>query len=172
MNLILFGFKGSGKTHFGQLLALKMHRPFFDLDALLVELTGKKQTVKEMYIALGSAGFRASESWAIQTLKNVENAIIAVGGGTVTNPENVEMLQKMGALIYLKTSAEMIKKRIFKEDLPAFFDKKDPEGSFLRMIHERDPIYRSIPARVVDTVALDEAGILAACGIEESPNGF
>ena len=102
--------------------------------------------------------------------------MIAVGGGTVLDPENVEILQKVGALVYLQTSPEKLKQRIFKDELPAFLDPKDPEGSFWQMIQDRAPIYRSIPARCVDTDALDEAGVVAALNsillLEEPPNGF
>ncbi len=180
MNLILFGFKSSGKTHFGKLLAMQMHRPFIDSDDLIQELyaqeTQHRKKVKEIHEKLGEEAFRKLEKRAIQALKGVENGIIALGGGTVLDPENVEMLQKVGALVYLKTGAETLRKRIFQGELPSFFDKSDPEGSFLRMIHEREPIYRSIPARVVDTEALDEAGVIAALSsillLEEPPNGF
>lgn len=180
MNLILFGFKGSGKTHFGKLLSIKMHRPFIDSDDLLLALynqkTGKKQKLKEIYRALGDAGFREFEREAIQSLAHVEEAIIAVGGGTVIDPQNIEILQKIGAMVYLKIGDETLRKRIFKDELPAFFDQNDPEGSFLEMVHEREPIYRSIQARMVDVEALDEAGVLAALSsillLEEPPNGF
>lgn len=180
MNLILFGFKASGKTHFGKLFALKMHCPFIDTDDLVLELyakeTGKRRKIKEIHAKLGPEGFRALEKQAIQTLKNVDHSIIALGGGTVLDPANVEFLQTIGALVFLKTEAEKLKKRIFKEELPSFFDKKDPEGSFWSMIQEREPIYRSIPARCVDTDALDEAGVLAALSsillLEDPPNGF
>lgn len=180
MNLILFGFMAAGKTHYGKLLSIQMHRPFLDLDDLIQELyaqeSGKRKKVREIYVELGEAGFRKREKEAIQTLTGVENGIIAVGGGTVIDPENVEWLQKIGALVYLKTGAETLHKRIFQKELPAFFDKNDPEASFLRMVQEREPIYRSIPARVVDTEALDEAGVLAALSsillLEEPPNGF
>ncbi len=180
MNLILFGFKGSGKTHFGKLLALKMHRPFIDTDDLITELytkeTGHRRKIKEIYAKLGPEGFRAFEKKAIQFLKNVGDSIIALGGGTILDPENVEFLQKIGALVFLKAASEKLKKRIFKEELPLFWDKKNPEESFWEMIQEREPIYRSIPARCVDTDALDEAGVIAALSsillLEEPPNGF
>ncbi|HSX10925.1 MAG TPA: shikimate kinase [Chlamydiales bacterium] len=180
MNIILFGFKGAGKTHFGRLLALKIHRPFIDTDDLILELyakeAGQRKKAKQIYAELGKVAFRDLEKRAVQTLKGVENSVIAVGGGTVVDPENVAVLQKVGALVYLKAGSETIKKRIFKEELPAFFDKNDPEGSFLAMVHEREPIYRSIAARVVDVDLLDEAGVLAALSsillLEEPPNGF
>lgn len=180
MNLILFGFKGAGKTHFGKLLSLKMHRPFVDTDDILLELyakrTGKKRNIREIYKELQETGFRELEKETLHYLKGLQNTIIALGGGMVLDPKNVEILEKIGALVYLKASAHKLKERIFKDELPAILAKENPEQAFLEMIHEREPIYRSIKARTVDTDALDEAGILAALNsiflLEEKPNGF
>ena len=166
MNLILFGFKASGKTHFGKLFSLQMHRPFIDTDHLIIELykkdADKERTVRQIHQELGEEKFRALEKRALHLLKTIQNAIIALGGGAVLDPENVEFLQTVGALVFLKTSAETLKKRIFKEELPSFLNPKDRESSFYQMIQEREPIYRSIPARTIDTDALDEPGVLAA----------
>ena len=180
MNLLLFGFKGSGKTHFGKLLALEMHRPFIDTDDLVLELyakeTGKRRKLKEIYAKLGEGGFRELEKRAISALQNVENSIVALGGGTLLDPKTLALAQTIGALVFLKAAPEKLKQRIFKDELPSFFDPKDPEGSFWRMIQEREPFYRSIPARCVDTDALDEAGVIAALRsillLEDPPNGF
>ncbi|MES2274133.1 MAG: shikimate kinase [Chlamydiota bacterium] len=176
MNLILFGFKGVGKTHFGKLLAHQIHRPFIDTDALIENLFAKKKTPREIHQILGEKEFRALENEALQTLKGVQNSIIATGGGTFLNPESADFLQKIGALVYLKASVGTLRKRILQGELPSFLDKNDLEGSFLKMIHEREPIYRSLPARTVDVDVLDEAGVLAALTsillLEEPPNGF
>lgn len=180
MNLLLFGFKASGKTHFGKILSKKMHRPFVDTDDLIMNEyereSSKHKSIREIYKKIGSEGFRKLEKKVLLKLKSLNNTIIALGGGTVLDPENVEILQTVGAMVYLKTSPEKLKKRIFKDELPAFFDKKDPEGSFYEMVQNREPIYRSIRARVVNTDELDEAGIVAALSsillLEEPPNGF
>lgn len=180
MNLLLFGFKATGKTHFGKLLSIEMHRPFIDTDDLILELykkeSGKKHSVREIHKKLAEPAFRSLEKRALHLLKNVKDSIIALGGGAVLDPENVEFLQTVGALVFLKASAEKLKERIFKDELPSFLDPKDPEGSFYEMVQERGAIYRSIPARSVDTEALDEAGVIAALKfillLEDPPNGF
>lgn len=166
MNLLLFGFKASGKTHFGKLLSHELNRPFIDTDHLIIELykkdTDTKRTIQQIYQELGEARFRSLEKRALKLLKSFDNSIIALGGGAVLDRENVEFLQTVGTLVFLKASAETLKKRIFRDELPVFFDRKDPERSFYEMIQEREPIYRSIPAQTIDTDALDEAGVIAA----------
>ncbi|OGN56617.1 MAG: hypothetical protein A3D96_05700 [Chlamydiae bacterium RIFCSPHIGHO2_12_FULL_44_59] len=180
MNLILFGYSGSGKTHFGRMLAQNMRRTFLDTDDLLLDLYkkeyGEEKTIREMYQALGKERFRELESRALHGLEKGKNLIIALGGGTILKPSNVQFLQSIGAMVFLKTSPQTLKKRIFAKGIPSFLDPLDPEGSFDQVLKERDPIYRSIPARVVDTDILDEAGVLAALRsillLEEPPNGF
>ncbi|MBU6383006.1 MAG: hypothetical protein KGQ49_00985 [Verrucomicrobia bacterium] len=180
MNLLLFGFKASGKTHFGKRLAHAMHRPFIDTDDLIIELyrkeMGKTARCRDIHKKLGEEGFRALERRALRELQHVQNSIIALGGGAILDPNNVEFLQTVGALVFLKASPETLKMRVLKDEIPSFLDPKDPEGSFYRMIREREPIYRSIKARAIDTDALDEAGVLAALRsillLEEPPNGF
>ncbi len=91
MNLILFGFKGSGKTHFGKLLAQKMHRRFIDTDDWIDELyakkTGQHTSNREIYIQLGPAAFRALEKEVVKSLTSIKDAIVALGGGAVLDPE-------------------------------------------------------------------------------------
>jgi len=180
VNLILFGFKGCGKTHFGKLLAQKMHRRFIDTDDWIIELyakkTGQHTLVREIYIQLGPAAFRALEKEVVKSLTNIKDAVIALGGGAALDPENVELLQKIGCLVYLSTSADTLQKRVFKHQRPAFLDSENPQATFLEMIQERRPVYESIPASKIDCDALDEAGVLAALQsllvLQDPPNGF
>jgi len=180
MNLILFGFKGCGKTHFGKKLAQKMRRPFIDTDDLLADLfakkTGQHTLPREIYIQIGASAFRALEKEAILSLRNTQNAIIALGGGAVLDPETLALLQKIGCLAYLSTSPQTLKNRALGKKTPAFLDENDPDTSFDDMIRERLPIYQSIPAAKIDCDALDEAGVLAALQsllvLQDPPNGF
>lgn len=166
MNFFLFGFKSSGKTHFGKLLSLELKCPFIDTDDLLLELyakeSGHHKSIRDIHRSLGEERFRAFESRVLHLLKPLQRTLVALGGGAMLDPKNVEFLQEIGTLIYLKTPVEKLRERLLRNELPSFLDPKDPEGSFHRMIQEREPIYRSIPARVVDTGLLDEAGVLAA----------
>ena len=166
VNLILFGFKGCGKTHFGQRLATLLHRQFIDTDNLISEIYakshGERLSSKEIYQRVGGEAFRILEKEAILWLSNVQNAIIALGGGAVLDPDNVLFLQELGTLVYLEVSPHTLRQRLLGDALPAFFDAKDPDGSFRKMIQERKPIYESIPAHLIRVDELDEAGVLAS----------
>lgn len=154
MNLILFGFKSCGKTTLGQKLAQYLNRPFIDTDHLIERLyfkqSGQKLKLREIFKTIGNTLFRQLESNVLQQLINVNNAIIAVGGGMVLLPQNVTFLAKLGQLVYLKISKDTLKKRIFTQEQPAYLDPLDPEGSFEQMYKERLVIYEKIHAIPVD----------------------
>ena len=146
MNLILFGFKGSGKTTLGQLIAQKVGCSFVDTDDLLEN--EYSLTPRELYNMLGEREFRKREKKVIQSLKELGNTVIAVGGGTVLDPENRELLQKIGKLIYLKASFETICSRL-QNQVPSFIDSEDPIRSLRREFVRRTPIYEAIPVECV-----------------------
>lgn len=153
MNIILYGFKSSGKTTLGKQLAAKLHWQFIDVDDLIKNLyqekTAKSLPVYKIY-ELNSDTFILLETEVIASLAGTDNAVIATGGGSVLNPENVKTLKKLGKLIHLKLAKEFIKARMLKGRLPAFLDINDPEGSFEKMYLAREQTYNSIADIVID----------------------
>lgn len=147
-NLILFGYKSSGKTYFGKLLARELGKIFIDTDLLIEEMYVKKfhETLncRQISIKIGEEGFRSLEKEIIKSLEQVTKTIISVGGGAVLNPENCLRLEKSGKLVFLEADKETIKQRIFSTGIPSFLDPRDPEQSFERMYEERKPIYSKI----------------------------
>jgi shikimate kinase len=165
MNLILFGFKGCGKTAIGQKVAKKLKRAFFDTNVLIEDIyqlnRKKKISYREIHKEIGPIGFRALEYEAIQSLQDVQNSVISVGDGVMLTLENVEQLKRMGHLIYLMLSKEELKKRVFAEDeLPLYLDPKNPESSFERIYEEREEYYRKIPATHIDIIEKSEEEII------------
>jgi len=180
MNVILFGFKGSGKTYFGKLLALEIRRPFIDTDELMIELyvkdSNQRLSIREIHKILGESRFRELENAAIHTLESITNAVIALGGGAVLNSDHVEYLQKIGQMVYLQASFDTIQKRILNRGVPSYVDAENPLDSLQKIYHDRKPIYQAIAARRIDTDLLDQAGVIAALRsivfFEEPPYGL
>ncbi len=137
MSLILFGFKGSGKTYFGKLVAQALKLPFIDTDDLLAS------NASELYRQAGEERFRALEKNAILQLKKNPPSVISLGGGAVLDPENILHLQSIGTLVYLDAPFELLKNRIQKT--PAFATRENLETHYLK----RKPLYESIPAKKI-----------------------
>lgn len=135
MNIILFGFKGSGKTHYGRLLAKLSDRPFIDTDDL-IQAHYPDRTVRQIHETLGETAFRALETKAIATLAGVQRSVIAVGGGAVLDPRNVALLQQLGTMIYLDVRLETLRKRGVSLSV----------GPLEKIYRARKPIYEAIPA--------------------------
>lgn len=153
MNIILYGYKSSGKTTIGKLLADQLQWQFIDIDRVIEELyqkeNGKVLPVHKIY-ELNSKEFRLLEKQAIFSLKNIDNTVVATGGGSVLDIENVKCLKKLGKLIYLKVPKNVLKQRMLSGRLPAFLDENDPEGSFEKMYFAREKIYTDISDIVLE----------------------
>jgi shikimate kinase len=129
---ILFGHKGSGKTYFGRRFAERRGVPFIDTDELIkaAESVSQLQTLEE-------SQFRALERQVILDL-NVQEGVIALGGGAILDSMICHHLQRLGQLIYLVIDRETLRKRAA---VPAFF-----KGSFDELYDTRTPLYESIKA--------------------------
>ena len=114
MKIFLIGFMGSGKTHWGKLLAEKLHLTFFDLDTVITEKENK--TISEIFAEKGEEFFRYLEKDVLEELVNENNDfIISSGGGTPCFFNNIEFMKKNGKVVWLNTSIDTLKQRLLKE---------------------------------------------------------
>ena len=119
--IYLTGFMTSGKSTLGQILANVLGWNFYDLDKELEKDENKK--VSEIFETKGEKYFREIESLKLQQLSKSDNSIIALGGGTLINDDNLKLILQTGKLVYLKVTPEIIYRRIKnKIDRPLFKD--------------------------------------------------
>ena len=104
-NLILFGMPSSGKTTLGRMLANKLDKPFIDLDEYIAEKHGAPADIIK---TRGEKYFRQLESAAVAEIAPSSGKIIALGGGTVLNPDNVKKLKMNGVMIYVKRDLNLL----------------------------------------------------------------
>ena len=108
-NLILIGFMGTGKTSLGKLLANRLGRGFVDLDQKIERDAG--MTIPKIFELHGEKYFRELEKKAVREVSERKNLVIATGGGTVKDSENVRLLKNSGVIICLTTEPEEIFRR-------------------------------------------------------------
>src|SRR3989339_257231 len=98
-NLVLIGYRGTGKTSVGARLAEVLQRPFVDLDQVLVSEAGR--SVADIVAQGGWAEFRRLEKQLVARYRNTRGLVLATGGGVVLDPNNVAALRGNGILIWL-----------------------------------------------------------------------
>jgi shikimate kinase len=116
MKIVLIGYMGSGKTTLGKLLAAQLNFLFCNLDSE-IEKT-ENLTISEMFSKKGEIYFRKKEILTLNKFLQDENkTVIATGGGTPCygNTMNKLLLDKNVLTIYLKSSIDILVKRLFKE---------------------------------------------------------
>src|SRR3954470_23737432 len=90
-HIVLVGMMGAGKTSVGELLARRLDRPFFDVDAWIADEEGA--SIASLFEARGEAAFRALEARVLPSfLANPVACVLSVGGGAVTDVRNREAL--------------------------------------------------------------------------------
>lgn len=147
-NLILIGLMGAGKTTLGRQLASELQLDFHDSDQLICERTGV--SIPTIFELEGEEGFRHREKTVINELVQLNNIIIATGGGTVLNAENRYKLRKNGYVIYLHAYPQILLSRIQNDKNRPLLQVEDPLLKLQQLYVQRDPIYRETAHLIIE----------------------
>ena len=142
---------GSGKSSVGRLVADALGCPFIDLDEVIVKKAGR--SIPEIFQADGEKGFRRLEKEALEktVAKYAENtAVLALGGGSVTLPGAVQLLQEKTLCIYLQADIDTLKSRLEgqTEGRPLADD------GMAERLAQREPLYAAAAHVTIDTAGL------------------
>ena len=110
MNLYLVGYRCTGKTSVGRLLAKAMAWTFVDMDHELVTEAGIP--IEEMVDSRGWKYFREGEAQLLESLSQATKQVISTGGGIVTVPENIAVMRGSGKVVWLHASPDTIAARM------------------------------------------------------------
>ena len=152
-NIVLIGYRATGKTTVGRLIAQRLGWKFVDTDVLIEQRA--KKSIAEIVAQEGWQGFRRREKEVIAEVSVKKNMVIAVGGGAVINKENVKNLKQNGILIWLKANADTIAKRLAQDEKTASqrpsLTGKSVVEEIEEVLSERLPLYQQAADIEVDT---------------------
>jgi len=167
VNLILVGYRGSGKSTVGRCLAKQLGFRFVDLDSEIVR--SAQRSIRQIFDAEGEAGFRQRERRAIDSLAKCKRRVIALGGGAVDDPETRRIVTRLGRVVWLRAPAVVLWARI-RQDPSTDRNRPDltPTGGLAEvesLLSAREPAYREAALHVVDTVSSSPEQIAEAIGL-------
>ena len=158
MNVAIFGFMGVGKSSVGMLVAEALGMEFADLDETIVADAGKD--IPAIFKERGEKGFRELEKEATLREAARDGVVIACGGGTVLDEDNLEALRRNSRMILLTADPETILQRVEADGetrpLLSVEEKVEP---IARLLGERMPRYLEAADKAVDTSGKTQAQV-------------
>ncbi|TKS59074.1 MAG: shikimate kinase [Nitrospira sp.] len=150
MNVVLIGYRGTGKSTVGKIVAARLGRTMMSTDAEMVKRTG--QSIPEIVAQHGWDYFRDLESQVCQELAGRDGLVIDTGGGAILRSQNVETLKKTGILFWLTASVDTITKRIgLDTQRPSLTGAKSFVDEIQDVLRERTPKYEAAADHVITT---------------------
>ena len=164
MNLVLIGYRGTGKSTIAQRLALALAWDWIDADVELELRAGA--SIATIFAEQGEPAFRDLESQVLADLATRHHTVIAAGGGVVLRPANREVLRRLGQIVWLRADADTIAQRLAADDtthqrrpnLTAGGGRAEIE----QLLAAREPLYAATAHVTVDTTNLPSDALVAA----------
>jgi len=150
MNIVLIGYRGTGKSVVGSLLAERLGMEYVGMDAAIVRRAG--MSIPEIVEKHGWPHFRDLESAEARELAGRDMLVIDTGGGVIERPENIQALQRNACIIWLKASVITIVARIQEgTERPALTSGKTFTEEVAEVLERRTPLYESAAHYQIDT---------------------
>jgi len=153
MNIVLIGFRCSGKTTLGKALAERMGLAFADADSIVEQK--HQMSIKEIFEKKGETVFRLWESDAIAEIAKLDGHVIATGGGAVLRYKNIHNLKRNSVVVLLSVAPDTAFERIqhdpnerSRRPTPA---GQDPHAELCDQHKMREPLYQGVADITIDT---------------------
>jgi len=152
-HLYLAGFRGSGKSSVGRLLAEQLGRTWIDCDDQIEAAAGC--SIREIFAHQGETGFRDLEQQAIAALAALPAAVVSLGGGAILRGENREQIRRSGVCVWLRVDVDTVLDRLTAdvttaERRPALTALPQRE-EIEKLLADRGPLYEQVADLQLDT---------------------
>lgn len=158
MNIVLIGYRGTGKSEVGAIVADRLKMTCVGMDAEIVLRAG--MSIPEIVEKFDWVRFRDMETEVAVDFSARDNLIIDTGGGVIERPENIAALQKNAVIFWLKASVGIIVSRIEGDtQRPALIDGKTFTEEVAEVLAQRTSKYEYAANYEIDTDQLTPAQV-------------
>jgi len=150
---VLTGFRASGKTRVGKLLAQRLAWDFLDSDEMLTRRLGC--SISAAVARHGWAWFREREERLLRELCGRVRLVLATGGGAILHDQAWRGLRRSAITIWLRAREETLLARLAGDrqsgaQRPSLTGRS-PVEEIRDVLRERTPLYRQGSDFAVDT---------------------
>jgi shikimate kinase len=150
MNLVLIGYRGTGKSAVAQILARRLGRRVVGLDAEIARRAGCP--IPELVARHGWPHFRDVEAEIVAAFAAQDGLVLDTGGGVIERPANVEALRRTGRVFWLTAPVATIVARIQGgTERPALTAGKSFTEEVAEVLTRRTPLYAAAAHCTIDT---------------------
>lgn len=150
MNIVLIGYRGTGKSTVAEILAKRLGMSVVSTDKMIIERAGK--SIPDIVASSGWDYFRDLESEVIKDVSEFKDIIIDAGGGVIIRETNTKNLKKNGVVFWLTASVPTIVKRIKADNQrPSLTGAKSFVEEVEEVLAQRVPLYKSAADFEVNT---------------------
>lgn len=151
--IILTGYRATGKTLVGLMLAEHLHLDFLDMDEMLVAKAG--QSIRQIVAQQGWGQFRLLERDLLAELVCRKDVVISTGGGAILHQDIWNLLRQTGLTVWLTADINTICRRLSEDaastnQRPTLTDS-DIYVEVAQVLAEREPLYEKGSHLTVDT---------------------
>jgi shikimate kinase len=158
VNIVLIGYRGTGKSTVGRELAKRLRKTLVSSDAEIEKRAGC--SIPEIVQRHGWEYFRDLESMVCEELAGQADVIIDTGGGAILRSRNVEALKKNGRVYWLTAEVETISRRIGGDtQRPSLTGTRSFVDEISEVLEERLPKYRAAADVTIATEGLTPAQV-------------
>jgi shikimate kinase len=152
MQLILIGYRGTGKTTVARRVAELLDLDCFDADVEVERRAGK--SIKQIFADDGEQVFRDLEVQVIGDLVQRPDAVLSLGGGAVMRDETRRAITP-GTVIWLTARPETVHARMTADSKTMEQRPNLTAGGGLAeittLLTQREPVYRACADFIVET---------------------
>jgi shikimate kinase len=150
MNIVLIGYRGTGKSTVGRQLAERLGRALVSTDEEIVKRA--QRTIPEIVGQEGWEYFRDLESEICSEIASRDQLVVDTGGGAILRARNVEALKANGTVFWLTASVETIARRIGSgNQRPSLTGTKSFVDEIQDVLRERTPKYQAAADHIIVT---------------------
>ncbi len=106
--------------------------------------------IEKIFLTHDEEHFRDLETETLRSLSAEEPAIIVTGGGIVLRSENVDLLKRFGAVVWLDADEVTLRTRIDRLSDRPLLRTANPEATLSELLEAREPLYRNAADLRVD----------------------